>query len=69
MSFLYNASIVKLQLYANGLVWSRGRKHFKKPISYMLNSKKFSTHIFNQYLSIEKSLFADNSNVKKYHFL
>ena len=49
MPFLYDVCNVKLQLYAKGLVWSRGGKHFSKTFSifYMLNGKKeFSTHIF-----------------------
>ena len=46
--FVWN---VKLQLYAKGLVWSRGGKHFSKTFSifYMLNSKN---RVFNTYFSI-----------------
>ena len=48
-AILYNVFNVKPQLYAKGLVWSRGWEHFSKhfSISYILNGKKvFSTHIF-----------------------
>ena len=40
-AILYDVLNVKPQLYAKGLVWSRGGKHFSKTfsISYMLNSK------------------------------
>ena len=44
-----------------------GGKHFSKTFSifYMLNSKKeFSTHIFNWYLSNEKTAFVDKSRVQ-----
>ena len=56
MPFLYDVWIVKLQLYAKGLVWSRGGggegestsvKLFS--IFYMLNSKN---GVFNPYFSI-----------------
>ena len=38
---LYDVLNVKPQLYAKGLVWSQGGKHFSKTfsISYMMNSK------------------------------
>ena len=51
MPFLYDVLNVKPQLYAKGLVWSRGGKHFSKTfsISYMLNSKN---SVFNPYFLI-----------------
>ena len=51
MPFLYDVWNVKLQLYAKGLVWSRGGKHFSKTFSifYMLNGKN---RVFNPYFSI-----------------
>ena len=51
MPFLYDVCNVKLQLYAKGLVWSQGGKHFRKTFSifYMLNSKN---RVFNPYFSI-----------------
>ena len=69
MPFLYDVCNVKLQLYAKGLVWSRGGKHFSKTFSnfYMLNSKN---RVFNPYFSIvtcpmrKKKTFVDNSRVK-----
>ena len=68
MPFLYDVCNVKLQLYAKGLVWSRGGKHFSKTFSifYMLNSKNrvFYPYFFNCYLSNEKTAFVDNSRVK-----
>ena len=71
MPFLYDVCNVKLQLYAKGLVWSRGGggggKHFSKTFSifYMLNSKnRVFNPYFNCYLSNEKTAFVDNSRVK-----
>ena len=68
MRFLYDVCNVKLQLYAKGLVWSRGGKHFSKTFSifYMLNSKNrvFQPIFFNCYLSNEKTASVDNSRVK-----
>ena len=51
MPFLYDVLNVKPQLYAKGLVWSRGGKHFSKTfsISYMLNSKN---SVFDPYFLI-----------------
>ena len=48
MPFLYDVLNENPQLYAKGLVWSRGGKHFSKTfsISYMLNSKN---SVFDQY--------------------
>ena len=51
MPFLSDVFNVKPQLYAKGLVWSRGGKHFSKTfsISYMLNSKN---SVFDPYFLI-----------------
>ena len=70
MPFLYDVWNVKLQLYAKGLVWSRGGggEHLNKTFSifYMLNSKKrsFQPIFFNWYLSNEKTAFVDKSRVE-----
>ena len=68
MPFLYDVRKVKLQLYAKGLVWSRGGKHFSKTFSifYMLNSKNrvFSPYFFNMYLSNEKMANVDKSRIE-----
>ena len=70
MPFSYDVSNVKPQLYAKGLVWSRGGggggKHFSKTfsISYMLNSKN---SVFDPYCScclVGKNTCAYNSRVK-----
>ena len=80
MPFLYDVWNVKLQLYAKGLVWSRGGKHPSKTFSifYMLNSKKV---VFNPYFSIgtcpmrkrllwiSRGLNLLSFSSKKYHFL
>ena len=67
MPFLYDVLNVKPQLYAKGLVWSRGGKHFSKTfsISYMLNSKNsvFDPY-FNGYWSNAKNTCAYNSRVE-----
>ena len=58
MPFLYDVCNVKLQLYAKGLVWSRGGGGGEEgestsvklfSIFYMLNSKN---RVFNPYFSI-----------------
>ena len=68
MPFLYDVLTVKLQLYAKGLVWSRGGKHLSKTFSifYMLNSKKrsFQPIFFNWYLSNVKTALVDKSRVE-----
>ena len=80
MPFLYDVWNVKLQLYAKGLVWSRGGKHLSKTFSifYMLNSKN---GVFNPYFSIgtcpmrkrllwiSRGLNLLSFSYKKYHFL
>ena len=57
---------VKLQLYAKGLVWSQGGKHFSKTfsISYMLNSKNSVSNPYFHLLSNKKNIFVDNSRVE-----
>ena len=77
---LYDVWNVKLQLYAKGLVWSRGGgstsvKLFLFSICWIAKTE-FTTHIFNWYLSNEKTAFVDKSSVEptiffieKYHFL
>ena len=80
MAFVYDVLNVKPQLYAKGLVWSRGGKHFSKTfsISYMLNSKN---RVFNPYfligtcpmrktlVRIIRELKLLSLSWKKYHFL
>ena len=80
MPFLYDVLNIKPQLYAKGLVWSRGGKHFSKTfsISYMLNSKN---RVFNPYffigacpmrktlVRIIRELKLLSFSWKKYHFL
>ena len=80
MPFLYDVLNVKPQLYAKGLVWSRGGKHFSKTfsISYMLNSKN---SVFDPYFLIGtgpmrktlariiRELKLLSFSWKKYHFL
>ena len=66
MPFLYDVLNVKPQLYARGLVWSRGGggKHFSKTfsISYILNSKNsVSDPYFNRYLSNAKNTCGYNT--------
>ena len=70
MPFLYDVLNVKLQLYARGLVWSRGGGGWSTSVKLFLFSicwiakTVFSIHIFNWYLSNEKNNFADNSSVE-----
>ena len=85
MPFLYDVLNVKPQLYAKGLVRSRGGgggggKHFSKTfsISYMLNSKN---SVFDPYflmgtgpmrktlVRIIRELKLLSFSLKKYHFL
>ena len=65
----YNVLNVKPQLYAKGLVWSRGGgKHFSKTfsISYMLNSKNsaFDPYFFKRYWSNSTHVCAYHARVE-----
>ena len=68
MPFIYGGRNVKLQLYAKGLVWSRGGKHFSKNVFYFLYVEKqkqsFQPIFLNWYLSNEKTAFVDKSRVE-----
>ena len=74
MPFLYDVLNVKPQLYAKGLVWSRGGgKHFSKTfsISYVLNSKNsvFDPYFLKMYWYNAKNTCEYNSRVKITIFL
>ena len=80
MLFLYDVCNVKQQLYAKGLVWSQGGKHFSKTFSifYMLNSKKRVFYPYfsigtcstrKRFLRIIQGLNLLSFSLKKYHFL
>ena len=70
MPFLYDVWNVKLQLYAKGLVWSRGGgKHLSKTFFFYFlyvewQKLSFQPIFFIWYLSNEETACVDKSRVK-----
>ena len=70
MPFLYDVWNVKLQLYAKGLVWSRGGGGGALQLNFLYflyveyQNQSFQPIFFNWYLSNEKTAFVDKSSVE-----